>query len=71
MGDNPSSDYHQAGMFWSHKEIHSVDDIEELADTWQHPSQAAIIPADLLLTIYQADGMPDFIRDWYKARNAE
>lgn len=51
--------------------INSVDDIEHLADTWQHPSQAAIIPADLLLTIYQVDGIPEFLDDWFRARNAE
>jgi hypothetical protein len=58
-----------AETLWPYMHIHSVDDIEGMADTWQHPSQAAIIPADLLLVLYQVDGMPQFISDYFNQRN--
>ena len=55
---------------WSYTEVHSVDDIEDMADTWKSPAQAAIVPADLLLMIYKVDGMPEFLDEYFKHRNA-
>ena len=54
---------------WEYMGIRSVADIEDLADNWIDLSQAAIIPADLLLTIYKVDGMPEFIDEYFKHRN--
>ena len=47
--------------------IASVDDIEELADEWSHPLERVIIPADLLLVLYQRD--PQFMYDWFESRD--
>ena len=47
--------------------IASVDDIEALADEWVDHGERAIIPADLLLVLYQRD--PQFMYDWFESRD--
>ena len=44
--------------------ILDVDSIETLADDWQGPTHQALIPAALLLALYQHD--PQLIADWFE-----
>jgi len=44
--------------------ILDVDNIETLADEWQHPTHQALIPATLLLDLYHHN--PHLIADWFE-----
>ena len=44
--------------------ILNVDDIETMADEWHGPTHQALIPAALLLALYQHD--PQLIADWFE-----
>ncbi len=49
--------------------IDSVDDIETMADEWHGPIHQALIPAALLLALYQHD--PQLIADWFEFTRQE
>jgi len=49
--------------------IAHVEDIETLADEWEGPTHRALIPAALLLALYQND--PQLIADWFEFTRQE